>query len=205
MTALDCAPLLDLARWHRAASHDELRLLAGIEGPALDIGCGPGRVVEALLERGVPALGIDAAPTAIAIARSRGLHVMTRSVFDRMPREGEWVTVLLLDGNIGIGGDPERLLTRVHDVLRPGGRVLVEVEPPGTPTRHGLVRLEVATEMVGWFPWSWVGAADIGDLARAAGFAVESRAKLGERVFTWLRRPVAAAVPAQTRAFPPRN
>ena len=59
-----------------------------------------------------------------------------RSVFQPVPGEGGWDTVLLADGNIGIGGDPVALLTRCRELLAPAGRVLVELDPPG----HGAAR-----------------------------------------------------------------
>jgi SAM-dependent methyltransferase len=189
MSSLTAARVLDLRRWSRRANAAELALLEDVIGPVLDIGCGPGRLVEALAHRGVHALGIDAAPAAIALARTRGVRVMTKSVFDDVPYEGRWATVLLLDGNIGIGGDPARLLARVHDLLAPRGRALVEVEPPGTTSRGGLVKLEVATHMVGWFPWAWVGADDIALLAREASLLVDTRFARDERWFSWLRKP----------------
>ncbi len=188
MSSLASARVLDLRRWTRRANATELALLDDVIGPVLDIGCGPGRLVEALTHRGVRALGIDAAPAAIALARTRGVCVMTKSVFDEMPNEGHWDTVLLLDGNIGIGGDPARLLARVHDLLAPRGRAIVELEPPGTTSRCGLVKLEVATHMVGWFPWSWVGADDIAALARDASLLVDASCVRDNRWFGWLRK-----------------
>ncbi len=188
MVTLSSAPLLDLAQWSRPANPTECELLDDVAGPVLDIGCGPGRLVAALRERGVHALGIDAAPAAITCAESRGVHVLTRSVFDRLPSEGAWATALLLDGNIGIGGDPRRLLTRVHDLLAPKGVAVVELESPGATTRNGLVQLEIATEMVGWFPWSWVSSDDIHTLAHATNFLVDERRNPETRLFATLRR-----------------
>ena len=37
---------------------------------------------------------------------ARGVNVLERSVFAGVPGQGRWRSVLLLDGNIGIGGDP---------------------------------------------------------------------------------------------------
>ena len=34
------------------------------DGPTIDLGCGPGRLVAALVRRGVPALGVDLSPAA---------------------------------------------------------------------------------------------------------------------------------------------
>jgi len=180
--------VFDLDLWSSAASPDERRLLRDVRGPVLDIGCGPGRLVEALRARGIEVLGIDAAPTAIACARAHGREVVQRSVFDPLPAEGGWSTALLFDGNIGIGGDPARLLRRVRELLTVDGRVIVEVEQPGTGIELGLVQFEVATGMVGWFPWCWVAADELTVLADDAQLRVAGCRPVGGRWFTWLTR-----------------
>jgi len=86
------------------------------------------------------------------------------------------MTVLLADGNIGIGGDPAALLRRAGELLAPEGFALVELEPPGTPLRLEEVRLCYAGLASAWFPWAFVGTDHIEDIARDAG--------LGE-VETW--------------------
>ena len=96
---------LDVSRYLAAPSPSERRLLGVGDGPVLDVGCGPGRMVQAALLSGRPALGIDLSATSIAIALARRLPAVHGSVFDRVPDEGSWGTVLLMDGNIGIGGD----------------------------------------------------------------------------------------------------
>ena len=53
-----------------------------------------------------------------------------------------WRTILLLDGNIGIGGAPVALLRRAGELLAPDGRIVVETDPPGAPTHRVRVRLE---------------------------------------------------------------
>src|SRR5207244_2901221 len=110
---------LPVQRWTGEPSAEERLVLTWVDPPVLDIGCGPGRHVASLLRRGVPALGIDPAPSAVSLARSRGAAVLQRSVFDPLPRSGGWGTALLLDGNVGIGGDPARLLRRVGSLIRP--------------------------------------------------------------------------------------
>jgi SAM-dependent methyltransferase len=178
--------VFDLEQWSAPASADERALLHDVRSPVLDIGCGPGRLVAALRDRRVEVLGIDAAPLAIARARAYGRKVVQRSVFDPIPAEGSWATVLLFDGNIGIGGSPARLLTRVHELLTVGGRAIVETEPPGTGVEFGMAELEVATGMIGWFPWSWVAADELAVLAEDAGFRVDDCRVLDGRWFTWL-------------------
>jgi SAM-dependent methyltransferase len=162
---------LNIARWldHRPAPEEEA-LLHEVPAPVLDIGCGPGRHVLALAERGVVALGIDIAPTAVTIARARGAPVLERSVFDSVPAAGRWRTGLLLDGNIGIGGDPVALLGRVRELLAPSGTVVVEVEGPGTGVVPVTARVRSGDEVSPPFPWCRVGIDGIEDVAGAAGF-----------------------------------
>ena len=106
----------------------------------LDIGCGPGRFVHAAIMAGHLTLGIDISATAVRIAQEHGLPVLRRSVFQDLPGEGTWGTALLIDGNIGIGGDPAALLRRCAELVRDDdGRVLVETHPEPT-ARPGVRR-----------------------------------------------------------------
>lgn len=159
---------LPVEGWLHATPGDK-SLLDRCEGPTLDIGSGPGRLTVALAERGIPALGIDITPYAVGMARSSGALVLLRDVFGRVPGTGRWATVLLADGNIGIGGDPAALLSRAGELLAPHGQALVELGPPGTPLRREQVRLRHAGQVSDWFPWAYVGADDIAELAAEAG------------------------------------
>ena len=141
------------------------------EGPTLDVGCGVGRVTEALAARGVQALGIDISPEAVRAARGRGAEAVLGNVFHSVPSSGEWEEALLVDGNIGIGGDPIRLLKRLRRVVRPAGAVLSEVAAPGTGVVHDTVQLRVRGQVTEPFAWSWVGADAIAEVALQAGFA----------------------------------
>ena len=149
---------MDLSRWSEDADATDFSLLADANGPVLDIGCGPGRMVKAAMGQGLAALGIDVSQTAIDIARESGLMVLKRSVFDRLPREGQWGSALLVDGNIGIGGDPTALLARCAELIAHDGAVIVEVhvDPERDRTYNGTL-----VDMHGYqsdeFPWAEVG------------------------------------------------
>jgi SAM-dependent methyltransferase len=182
------AVAVPVARWFGAIGPVDLRVLARAEGPVLDVGCGPGRHVVALAERGIPALGIDVTSMALDVARRRGACVIERSVFDRVPAAGRWSTVLLLDGNVGIGGEPVALLRRVRDLLRPGGSVIVELE--AGPIRHPsrLVRFELAGTAGPWFRLSSVTVGELDDLAAESGFTTTQEWREGARGFAVLVR-----------------
>jgi SAM-dependent methyltransferase len=148
-------------------------LLDRCAGPTLDVGSGPGRLTVALTERGLLALGIDIAPYAVALTVASGGPALVRDVFGRVPGAGIWTTVLLADGNIGIGGDPSTLLRRAFGLLaRGGGRVLVEVTEPGTRSSTGPLRLRTGGAVGEWFPWARVSADDVAGLAARNGAEV---------------------------------
>jgi SAM-dependent methyltransferase len=144
-------------------------------GPTLDVGCGPGRMTQLLAERGAIVLGIDVVPEAVWRTRGRGVAAILRDVFERVPAEGRWETVLLADGNFGIGGHPVRLLQRMKQLLIPGGRVVGDVAPPGTGLRRGEVRLTAGGLTSEPFPWCVVGADAVPGLAAEAGFTSSTR------------------------------
>src|SRR6476469_10226998 len=99
---------LPVRNWLGGRNADERfdhAMVALCAGPTIDLGCGPGRLVAHLVQRGVPALGVDQSATAVALARRSGAPVLRRDVFDPLPGTGRWHTVLLADGNVGLGGD----------------------------------------------------------------------------------------------------
>ena len=173
-------------RWLEPLTVEDDAVLNRAVGPVLDVGCGPGRHVLALAERGVVALGIDITPAALDLARRRGAPVLARSVFDHVPGAGRWSSALLLDGNLGIGGHPEAL--RVASLLQPGGAVLVEVEPPEATPRADVVCFDIDGVQGPWFAWTGVGADELSAPATAAGLHVDDVWLAGGRWFGALRR-----------------
>jgi SAM-dependent methyltransferase len=155
-------------------------------GPTIDLGCGPGRLVTELVRRGVPALGVDQSATAVGLARRSGAPVLRRDVFDTLPATGRWQTVLLADGNVGLGGDPLRVLRRSAELLRRGGRCIAEFESVATGIRTGWVRLESSRTIGPWFRWASVGIDCAAELAEEAGLALTAIHPIGQRVLASL-------------------
>lgn len=174
---------LPVDQWTRPADTDDLRLLGLCVGPTIDIGCGPGRLTEALTRAGQVALGIDVVQESVLRTRERGGAAMLRDVFDPVPGEGRWQTALLADGNIGIGGDPGALLQRAHEILAPGGRIVAEVAAPGEASTSGWVTLESALHRSRPFRWAIVGIDDAVRLAHSIDLEVTMRHHIGDRWF----------------------
>lgn len=151
-------------------------------GPTIDLGCGPGRLVADLLQLGVPALGVDQSSVAVALARRSGAPVLRRDLFGPLPGTGRWATVLLADGNVGLGGDPWRVLQRAGELLRRGGHCVAEFDSTVRGVSAGWVRLESVGSVGPWFRWATVGVDSVARLAGDVGLAVTAVHPIGSRV-----------------------
>jgi len=165
---------LPINSWTRPADPTDLLFLRHCAGATIDVGCGPGRLTAELAAAGHVALGIDVVPEAVRQARQRGGSALRRDVFGPLPGEGRWETVLLVDGNIGIGGDPAALLDRLRRVLARGGRIVVEVGAPGTPTGPIEAQLACGCAATAYFPWALVGVDGLPEIAERAALSVRA-------------------------------
>ncbi|MFD6432584.1 class I SAM-dependent methyltransferase [Streptomyces venezuelae] len=193
---------LDVERWCARADATDLDVVERCEGAVLDIGCGPGRLVAALAARGRHALGIDVSRAAVAHTARLGGQALHRSVFEPLPGEGRWGTALLLDGNIGIGGDPSALLGRTEELLAPGGLLIAETASVDIDERVD-VRLVPAAEVHGLhegtyegayenmherpFPWARLGTPALVRRAGRAGWRITGQWTADGRSFVALR------------------
>lgn len=121
---------------------------------------------------GLHALGVDVVAEAVEQTRARGALALQRDVFKTLPGESRWNTALLADGNIGIGGDPHRLLRRVGELLAGDGRLVVDLAAPGGPVTTHRLGLEVDGVLSRRFPWAVVPANQIEALAVATSLRV---------------------------------
>ncbi|MFZ7089174.1 methyltransferase domain-containing protein [Curtobacterium sp. RRHDQ10] len=175
----------DVGRWSAPADHVDRSLFDGVDGPVIDIGCGPGRMLVAAADIGVPALGVDVSPVAVAIANRSGGRAVRGSVFDPVPDEGHWDTALVIDGNIGIGGDPVALLTRCRDIVHEHGRIVVETAPDDDADRsyHATI-VDADGRSSSTFPWAEVGRRALAEHAATAGMTVRTSWTAGGRAFS---------------------
>ncbi|MFI0240500.1 class I SAM-dependent methyltransferase [Streptomyces sp. NPDC016845] len=197
---------LEVERWCARADPVDREVLDRCEGAVLDVGCGPGRLVAELAARGRTALGIDVSEAAVDRTRRVGGPALRRSVFEPLPGEGRWDTVLLMDGNVGIGGEPRALLRRVHQLLVPGGLLLAETAPVDVDDR-AQVRVVDATSGARDegrpFPWARLGTEALLRHAARAKLFPAAQWSAGGRRFVALRSR--STEPASNSADPPNN
>ncbi|MFF7881498.1 class I SAM-dependent methyltransferase [Streptomyces sp. NPDC020794] len=182
-------------RWHEQPTAADKTVLERCIGPVLDVGCGPGRMCRALLSRGVFALGVDIAPRAVALTTTLGGLALCRSVFDRLPAERGWKTVLLIDGNIGIGGDPRGLLRRCRGLVAPTGRLVVEVDPADVEEQCTARFEDLHGRSGPFFPWARLGRPALNRIAADLALSVTDQWGYGHRRFLALGRPDSASGP----------
>ncbi|MFC8507298.1 class I SAM-dependent methyltransferase [Streptomyces sp. NPDC057411] len=174
---------LEIERWCTDPDGADRSVLDRCRGAVLDIGCGPGRLVAALAVEGRRALGVDVSPEAVARTLRLGGAALCRSVFEPLPAEGRWDTALLIDGNMGIGGDPAALLRRLRQVVAPSGRLIAECAPVDVDESCE-VRVDDGRGGRGApFRWARVGAPALAGHARRAGWDVCEQWTLEGRTF----------------------
>ncbi|MET7452184.1 class I SAM-dependent methyltransferase [Streptomyces sp. NPDC005574] len=208
---------LEVERWCAAADTADLEVLRRCEGTVLDVGCGPGRLVAALGTGGRRALGIDVSEAAVARTVRSGGQALRRSVFEPLPGEGRWGTALLVDGNVGIGGDPRALLARMSQLLVAEGLLIVETVPVPDLDERVVVHVTDARGAASTpFPWARLGTPALLRHADRAGWRAVDQWTAGGRCFAALRNrgrdrsrnssaepPNSAAVSSSQRAVKP--
>ncbi|MEW6073219.1 MAG: class I SAM-dependent methyltransferase [Planctomycetota bacterium] len=124
-------------------------LLGGRTGRLLDVGSGPGFLLEYGRERGWEVLGVE--PSAAAAAHARGLGVEVVEEFltpELAPRLGRFDAVHLSEVLEHVP-DPRSILALCRDLTRPGGLVCASVPNDYNPFQHAL------RTSGGYGPW-WV-------------------------------------------------
>jgi len=173
----------------QAWASEVLSRLEGIaqDATVLDVGCGTGRVTEALfaiVPRG-RVLAFDASADMVALARRRlgdRAEVWCQDVLDLDLEEP--VDAILSTATLHWVTDHDRLWAQLAQALRPGG--LLEIQCGGEGNIASVrevieaVADDGAPELVGWSPWVFAGPRETERRLQAAGFTA-TRCWLEER------------------------
>ena len=173
----------------QAWATEVLERLVGIapDATVLDVGCGTGRVTEALLAyapRG-RVLAIDASEEMVALARARlgdRADVWCQDALDL--EVDEPVDVVVSTAALHWVTDHDRLWASLATALRPGGALEVQCGGVGNIRRVrdviAAVARDRAPQLVGWSPWVFASPRATEHRLEKAGFT-EVRCWLEER------------------------
>ncbi|GEM_PF-2341504 len=159
-------------------------------GPVLDLGVGAGRVALYLQERGLRVTAVDASPGAAEVCRRRGVADVRLGDVNDPPADQPWAAVLLLCGNLGLGGSWEgsrRLLARLAELAAPGA-VLVgdSVTPAGSPQVD--LRIRYQDLVTPWWPQYNIPAPQMAALVEGTGWRMQRHLEDGDDHAVLLRR-----------------
>jgi len=146
---------LDLGRAANS-SHWHVADLVGSAKRVLDVGCSTGYFAEALAGRGNEVLGVEYDDASAASARERGLEVLTTDVetADLAAHFGAGsFDVVIYADLLEHLRDPLPVLRRTHDLLAPGGFVVISLPN----IAHGDIRLAL---LDGRFDYTETGILD---------------------------------------------
>jgi len=147
------------------------------DATVLDVGCGTGRVTEALLAL-VPqgrVLALDASQEMVQLARRRlgdRARVWRQDVLELQLDEP--VDAIVSTATLHWVRDHDRLWMRLAQALRAGGALEIQCGGDGNIARVRdvieSVTREIAPQLVGWSPWTFAGPEETTRRLRDAGF-----------------------------------
>ena len=106
------------------------------ECPVLDVGCGDGKLLFCLTQRGfINLTGVDSSPTQVAVARKAVSTVIQENATDYLERQNESFELVLAIDVIEHLAKAEvfRFLDGCFNALKPGGRLIIQTPNGETP------------------------------------------------------------------------
>ena len=154
----------------------ERELLGAIdEGPVLDLGAGAGRAALHFQDRGVDVTAVESSAGAAEVCRRRGVRDVRISDLNDPPSDRRWRAVLLLCGNLGLGGtwDGNRtLLRRLAELTDPGAVLVGDSVTSDGRDELGL-RIRYGDLITPWWRQRNVASHEIAALVDGTGWVIE--------------------------------
>ena len=164
-------------------------------GRVLDIGCGAGRCLLYLQQKGLDVMGIDISPLAIQVCKKRGIqNVRVFSITQVSSKLGVFDTIIMFGNNFGLFSNRDRarwLLKRFHKVTSEKARIIAESGDPyqtNVPEHleyhklnrkrgrmPGQVRIRVRYKkyITPWFDYLLVSKNEMTDVLHGTGWRIE--------------------------------
>ncbi len=115
-------------------SEPERRLLDGLQGPVLDLGCGPGSYALHLQDRGLTVTAGDLSAGAVRVCRERGCRdARVLDVRDLRLPEAAYGSIIVMGNTLGLHQDPAsfpRFLATLCRATKRSGHLLCTTRDP---------------------------------------------------------------------------
>jgi SAM-dependent methyltransferase len=160
------------------------------DGPVLDLGAGAGRAALYLQKRGLQVTAVEASPGAAEVCRRRGVADVRLGDLNVPPTDQPWAAVLLLCGNLGLGGSWEgnrRLLARLAELVTPDAVLVGDSVTPHDQARV-LLRIRYRDLVTPWWSQYNIAAAQMAALIDGTGWRMEMHLEDGDDHAVLLRR-----------------
>lgn len=112
----------------------EQKAMNFVKGRVLDIGCGAGRHALYVQQKGFSVVGVDSSPLAVKVCKLRGLKkAKVMSLENLVFRPNTFGTILMLGGNFGLMGNPNkarRLLKKLRRIATKNAFIIAEIRDP---------------------------------------------------------------------------
>ena len=172
-------------------------LLSGVsEGPVLDLGCGAGRAALYCQGLGVEVTAMDNSPGAIEVCRRRGVVDARVGDLNEPPDDRRWGAVLLMCGNLGLGGSwhgNRALLTKVAWLSTPDA-VLIGDSVNFDSSGDLRLRIRYREMVTPWWRQRNVSAAELPALVAGTEWLIERHVEDGADHAALLRRADEASI-----------
>lgn len=101
----------------------------------IDLGCGPGLYARRMARRGAHVTGVDFSANSLEYARTRSMdrleYLHADYLEDELPGGFDIATLIYYDFCAQAPASRQKLLGRIHDLLKPGGRLIIDLYGPG--------------------------------------------------------------------------
>ena len=200
----------------------EKKAMRYVKGRVLDIGCGAGRHLLHLQDKGLDSVGIDVSPLAVEVCKRRGVRdARLMSIGQVSGPLGAFDTIVMMGHNFGLFGGFEkarRLLRRFHRLTTGRGRIVATtLDPYETDDPHhleyhernrslgrmgGQVRLRVRYKRYrgAWFDYLFVSRSEMEGILAGTGWAVRRFIDSGGANYAAVIEKARPDRPARSRA-----